>query len=302
MIKLVYDLIVIGMGPAGISAAIYAKRAGLNILCLDKMMPGGYLNFIDRIDNYPGYYNISGPELAFKMQEQLSQMEVPFVIENVVDIKIENNVKLVVTSKNSYSCKNVIIATGRVSRQLGLENELELEGKGISHCALCDGALFKGRDVAVVGGGNSALQEAKYLANICNKVYIIHRRDSFRADVELVNEIQNQHNVEFVKNVTITKLLSDGDKLIGVELSNGLSLDIACLFSYVGYVPGTKFATTLNITDNDGYINVDKNYETNIPGIYAIGDIIKQRIYQIVTAVSDGAVCATIIADKLKSE
>lgn len=299
---MLYDLVIVGMGPAGISAAIYAKRAGLNILCLDKMMPGGYLNFIDRVDNYPGFYNISGPELAFKMQEQLKELEVPFVMENVVDIEINDDIKNVITSKNSYLTKNVIIATGRVSRQLGLENELELEGKGISHCALCDGALFKGRDVAVVGGGNSALQEAKYLANICNKVYIIHRRDSFRADAELVQEIENQHNVELVKNVTITKLLSDGDKLIGVELSNGLSLDIACLFSYVGYVPGTKFATSLNITDKDGYIDVDDNYETKISGIYAIGDIIKQRIYQIVTATSDGAVCATIIFDRLKSE
>lgn len=299
---MIYDLIIVGMGPAGISASIYAKRAGLNILCVDKMMPGGYLNFIDRVDNYPGYYNISGPELAFKMQDQLKELEVPFVMENVIDIKVNDNIKIVVTSKNSYSCKNVIIATGRVSRQLGLENELELEGKGISHCALCDGALFKGRDVAVVGGGNSALQEAKYLAGICNKVYIIHRRDSFRADVQLVNEIDNQQNVEFIKNVTITKLISDGNKLVGVELSNGTSLDIACLFSYVGYVPGTKFATSLNITDKDGYIDVDDNYETNILGVYAVGDIIKQRIYQIVTAVSDGAVCATIISDRLKSE
>ena len=298
---MIYDLIIVGMGPAGVSAAIYAKRAGLSLLCLDKSMIGGTLNYIDRIDNYPGFYNITGPELSFKMYDQLKELEVEFKNKNVLDVE-DGIVKKVITENEIYECKNVIIATGRVSRSLGLENEDELLGKGISHCALCDGALYKDKVVAVVGGGNSALSEALYLSSICKKVYLIHRRNEFSVKGQIVNDIKSKQNVEFFMERKIAKLNKLENKLSSIELDNGIELEIACLFSYVGYVPGTKFATSLDIADERGYILVDEKCMTKINGIYAVGDIIKKDLYQIVNAAAEGAIAATDIANKLRSE
>lgn len=295
---MIYDLIIIGMGPAGVSAAIYAKRAGLNVLCLDKAMIGGYVNYIDRIENYPGMV-MSGPDLAFKFYEHIKELDIEFINKEVKEV-IDGDVKKVVTNDTEYLCKNVLIATGRVPRKLGLDNEEELEGKGISHCALCDGAFYKGKVVAVVGGGDSALQETLYLSNLCEKVYLIHRRDGFRVAGSLLDKIQDKDNVVKIMNTNISEFGIEDGRLSTILLDSGDELDVDGLFVYVGFVPGTKFANELGITDENGYILVNKKFETKLDGIYAVGDIIKKDIYQVSTAVGDGAVAAINIIEKCK--
>ena len=216
---MIYDLVIIGMGPAGVSAAIYAKRAGLNVLCLDKAMIGGYVNYIDRIENYPGMI-MSGPDLAFKFYEHIKELDIEFVNKEVISV-IDGDVKKIVTSDGEHLCKNVLIATGRVPRKLGLVNEEELEGKGISHCALCDGAFYKGKTIAVVGGGDSALQETLYLSNICEKVYLIHRREEFKVAGSLLEKIQDKDNVVRIMNTNISSLESEDGKLSSILLDSG---------------------------------------------------------------------------------
>ena len=296
---MIYDLIIVGMGPAGVSAAIYAKRAGLNVLCIDKAMIGGYLNFIDKIDNYPGLYGISGPDFAFKLYDHIRALNIDFKNEEVQTI-VNGDVKKIITNSNEYFSKYIIIATGRVARELGLDYERELIGKGISHCALCDGAFYKGKNVAVVGGGDSALQEALHLSNICEKVYLIHRNKEFKSNGILVDEVIKKPNVEKIMGAKIVALDKDNDRLSGILLDNGRGLDIDGLFVYVGFVPGTSFAKDLELTDNDGYIIVNNKYETKLDGIYAVGDIIKKDIYQIVNGVSEGALAAINIIEKCK--
>lgn len=295
---MIYDLVIIGMGPAGVSAAIYAKRAGLNVLCLDKAMIGGYVNYIDRVENYPGMI-MSGPDLAFKFYEHIKELDIEFVNKEVLSV-IDGDVKKVVTSDTEYLCKNVLVATGRVPRKLGLENEEELEGKGISHCALCDGAFYKGKTVAVVGGGDSALQETLYLSNLCEKVYLIHRREEFKVAGSLLEKIQDKENIVRIMNTSISELGIEDNKLSSVLLDSGDELEVDGLFVYVGFVPGTRFAEELEITDENCYIIVDKHYESKIKGIFAVGDIIKKDVYQISTAVGDGAQAAINIIEKCK--
>lgn len=299
---MIYDLIIVGMGPAGVTASIYAKRAGLNILCLDKGMIGGYLNFIDRIDNYPGCYNVTGPELAFNLYTQIKNLEINYKNEEVIDVVDEAEEKVVKTSKNEYKCKYLIIATGRISKKLGLENEDVLLGKGLSHCALCDGYLYKNQDVVVVGGGESALTEALYLANICHNVYLIHRGENFKAAKELIERILKKQNIILKKNRKIKTLNIKDNKLDSLSLDNGEKLNVSCLFSYIGYVPGTNFAITLGLADKNGYIKVDEKYETEHSGIYAIGDIIEKEMYQIVTANAEGAIAANEVIKRIKAK
>ncbi len=295
---MIYDLVIIGMGPAGVSAAIYAKRAGLNVLCIEKAMIGGYVNYIDRIENYPGMI-MSGPDLAFKFYEHIKELDIEVINKEVVSV-IDGDVKKVVTSDNEFLCKNVLVATGRIPRKLELEHEEELEGKGISHCALCDGAFYKGKVVAVVGGGDSALQETLYLSNLCEKVYLIHRRDEFRVTGSLLEKIQDKGNVVRIMNTTISELETEDGRLSSILLDSGDELEVDGLFVYVGFVPGTVFAEKLGITDENGYIIVDKHYESKIKGIFAVGDIIKKEVYQVSTAVGEGAQAAINIIEKCK--
>lgn len=296
---MIYDLIIIGMGPAGVSAAIYAARAGLNILCFESKMIGGYLNFIDRIDNYPGLYGISGPDFAFKLFDTIKELKIECRNKTVDKIIDSGDYKTLIVGNEEYKCKNVIISIGRKMRSLGIPHEDELLGRGISRCALCDGNFYKGKDVAVVGGGNSALQEALYLANICNKVYLIHRRDSFRGSNDLTDKVKNKDNIEILYKCNVKELITSNHTLSGIKLDDGNSINVSGLFIYIGFEPDTEFVSSLDITDDEGYIEVDEKCETRVKGIYSAGDIIRKDIYQIATAVNDGIVAVTNIIESV---
>lgn len=285
-----YDLIIIGMGISGISAAIYAKNSGLNVLMLESGIPGGLLNKINKINNYPGHTEITGADLSFQLFESVNKLKIPYKKATVSKIEIEKKPKKVITDIGIFECNFIMIATGRKAKKLGLEHEEELVGKGISTCALCDGNLYKGKDIAVVGGGNSALEEALYLSNIVNKVYLIHRRDAFRAEEALIKEVKQKENIELLMNRQVTKLIVKEEKLDKIILNDKKELKISALFTYIGFEPNNEFIRDLEITNEEGYILVDSHYETKIKGIYAIGDCIKKDIYQLITAANDGVV------------
>ena len=290
-----YDLIIIGMGISGISAAIYAKRGGLNVLMLDKGPIGGTLNNIAEVENYPGFSKISGPDLAMNLYEMLKTNQIAYKLEEVTDVILDET-KTIKTKNNVYHSRYLLIATGRTPKLLGLKNETEFLGKGISTCALCDGAFYKNKDVAVVGGGNSALQEALYLAKICNTVYLIHRREEFRGEESLAAEVKETKNIKLILNNEIKSLIIEKDTLVGLKLKDQ-DLNINGLFIYIGSEPNTKFLKNTNLKMTNGYLVVDHQYETNIKGVYSSGDVILKDVYQLITAANDG-VMATININK----
>lgn len=283
------DIIIVGMGISGITAAIYAKRKNQNVLLIDKAMPGGLLNSIDNITNYPGIPSISGPEFAAKLLEQVKNLEIPYKLEEVTSLKLDGDIKTVTTSSNEYKASKIILALGRKPRFLGLENEQELLGKGVSTCALCDGFFYKGKDIAVVGTGNSALQETIYLSKLVNKIYLINRRDSFRGDETLVEDVKALPNVDIIYDSNVVKLNKEDDKLSSVTLDNNETIPVSGLFIYIGFIPATQFLPQ-EILDENGYIKTSKNLETPIKGVYAIGDCLNKDMYQLITAAADGAI------------
>lgn len=283
-----YDLIIIGMGISGVSASIYADRAGMKVLLLEGDTPGGTINKISKIENYPGMLSISGPDLAFNLFDEINKMGIEYKLEKVTNVSL-SEIKKVETSNNTYETKKILIASGRRPKKLGLEHEEEFLGKGISTCALCDGALYKNSDIAVVGGGSSALSEALYLSNIASKVYLIHRRDEFRGEETLVEEVKQKNNIELILNNEVTKLEIEKDKLTGITLKDNRTINIKGLFVYVGFIPNTDFLKNTNMNMENGYILVDNHQETNIKGVYASGDVTKKEIYQIINAASEGA-------------
>lgn len=290
-----YDVIIIGMGIGGITAGIYAKRAGLNVLMFEKSAPGGMLQKIDKIQNYPGFSEISGPDLALNLFNQVKKVGVPFKFEEVIDIEITDESKKVITKNGTYEAKNVIVATGRTPKYLGLDNEKDYLGRGLSTCASCDGNFYKGEDVAVVGSGNSALQESLYLANIVNKVYLLHRGVNFKGDDALVERARNTQNIEIVDGVNIKKINEVDGKIESVTLDNEKTINVKGVFIYIGYKPDTDMFKKLDITNINGDIIVGENFETEIDGLYAIGDCAKKGVYQLVTAASDGCIAVSNI-------
>lgn len=291
-----YDLIIIGMGISGISAAIYAKRANLKVLLLEVSAPGGTLNKITQVENYPGIAKISGPDFAYHLFEKVQELQIEYKLEGVTDI-IVDKIKTIKTKSNVYQAKNILIASGRRPKLLGLEGEEELLGKGISTCALCDGALYKGRVVAIVGGGSSALAESIHLSKLVKKVYLIHRKNEFRGEETLVEEVKKRNNIEFILNNEIKALKVEKGKLVGLTLKDGQILLVDALFEYIGFIPNTDFIKNTEIKMEDGYIVVDEKGKTNIEGIYASGDVIKKDIYQLINAASEGS-CASITISK----
>ena len=235
-----YDVIIIGMGISGITAAIYAKRSNKKVLLIDKAMPGGTLNNIDKVSNYPGLVDISGPDFAANLFKQIKTLDIPYKLEEVKSLKLTDNVKVIETTNNTYQAKNVILAMGRRPKMLGLENESSLLGRGISTCALCDAFFYKDKEIAVVGTGNSALQETLYLANIVNKIYLINRRDGFRGDSMLVDQIKSLDNIEIIYNANIKELNSENNKLSEIILANNKHIKVEGLFIYIDSYPQTK--------------------------------------------------------------
>ena len=290
-----YDVIIIGMGIGGITAGIYAKRAGLNVLMFEKSAPGGMLQKIDKIQNYPGFSEISGPDLALNLFNQVKQAHVPFKFEEVIDVEITEEYKKVITKNGTYETKNIIVATGRTPKYLGLDNEKDYLGRGLSTCASCDGNLYKGEDIAVVGSGNSALQESLYLANIVNKVYLLHRGVNFKGDDALVERVRNTQNIDIVDGVNIKKINEVEGKIESVTLDNEKTINVKGVFIYIGYKPDTDMFKKLDITNINGDIIVSENFETEIDGLYAIGDCAKKGVYQLVTAASDGCIAVSDI-------
>lgn len=283
-----YDIIIIGMGISGITAAIYAKRSNKKVLIIDKGMPGGLLNSIDKISNYPGLIDITGPDFAQKLLEQVESFDIPYVLEEVVNLDLDKEEKIIKTTNNEYKSKKVILAMGRKPKYLGLDNEKDLLGHGLSTCAMCDAFFYKDKDIAVVGTGNSALQETLYLSNIANKIYLINRRDGFRGEEMLVEEVKNNSKIEIIYNANIKNMNEVDGKLKSITLDNGNSIDVSGVFIYIGYRPATEIVDK-KILDENGYVIVNENLETPIKNVYAIGDVIKKDVYQLVTATSDGA-------------
>ena len=283
-----YDIIIIGMGISGITAGIYARRSNKKVLLIDKGMPGGLLNNIDKVSNYPGVPEITGPDFAEILEKQVKSLEIPYVLEEVKKLELHEDTKTVITSKNTYEARKIILAMGRKPKYLGLDNEKSLLGKGLSTCAVCDAFFYKDENIAIVGTGNSALQEALYLANIVGHIYLINRRDGFRGDEMLVEEVKDNPKIEIIYNANIKSMNEENNKLSSITLDNGNILNVKGVFIYVGYRPATEFVPK-EILDENGYVEVNEKLETKINGVYAIGDIIKKDTYQLVTAAADGA-------------
>lgn len=293
--KLDYDVIVVGSGPAGITSAIYLKRANINVCIMEKSAPGGQLNKSSTIENYPGFEKITGPELAYNFYEQILKLDIPFINEEVIKIEDKTSYKIVETNKKTYTCKGIILALGRKPRSFDNKNVSLLEGKGVSYCSLCDGPLFKNQDVSIIGGGNSALEESLYLADICKSVTIINRRDVLRGDKMLVDKVLKKDNINILYNSEVVEFNKQDDFLESLLINtNGKlnKLEVKACFIFIGYVPATDFLSNLDILDEKGYIKTDKNLKTDIPFIYACGDTINKQVYQIVTATGEGAVSA----------
>ena len=280
------DIIIIGAGPAGMTSAIYAKRAGYNPLVLEKNTYGGQIINSSEVANYPGIKKIDGYTFATKIYEQLKELEIEIKHEEVINIKKNDKTINVITNKNEYECKSVIIATGLTKRKLNIENEEKLIGKGISYCATCDGAFFKENDVAVVGGGNTALEDAIFLSNYCKHVYLINRTENFKAEKSLLDSFKQKNNTEIITSANIKKLVGK-EKLEKIELDNGKILNISGLFIAIGQIPNCNFDI---IEKENGFIKSNEECATNIPGIFVAGDIRNKSVRQIVTAVSDRAV------------
>lgn len=288
-----FDCIIIGAGISGCTAAIYLKRAGLNILMLEKKAIGGQIINTSEIENYPTITSTDGFTFSENLKKQIENLNIEIKYEEVLDIK-NDTIKEVITKNNIYLTKNIIIATGRTPRKLELDNENTLLGKGISYCATCDGFFYKNKDVAILGGGNSALEAAIYLSKICNSITIINRSEKLRADYELINEVKNLKNIQIIYNEQIKELKENNGYLDGIVL-NGRTLKVDGLFVYIGLIPTLPFIKNVNLNLDNGYIVVDDKMKTNIDGIYACGDIIKKDLYQIITAASEGAIAASNI-------
>ena len=281
-----YNTIIVGSGPAGMAAALYLKRSGLKTLIIDKDAPGGQMLKTDNIENYLGFSSISGADLALKMNSQLDGVDKAF--GEVISIT-KDNYFTVKTSSATYTSKNVIIATGKVNNKLGLANEDKI--KGISFCAVCDGAFYKNKEVAIVGAGNSAYTEALYLSSICSKVYIINRTENIKADNELQTRVKNRENILYLSSSVVTSLESEDNTLTGIVINDKTLIKVDGLFLAIGGFPKLDFIK--GVETDKGYLVVNDKKETNIPGLYGAGDVIKKDYYQIITALNDG-VCAAL--------
>ncbi len=290
-----YDCIIIGAGPAGMTAALYAARANLKTLLLERGIPGGQMNNTAEVENYPGFDSILGPDLALKMYDGINQFGVEHGYGNVVEVKDHQDYKEVITDDASYEAKVVIIATGCEHRNLEVPGEAEYSGRGVSYCAVCDGAFFRSKKLIVVGGGDSAVEEAIYLTQFADEVKIVHRRDTLRAQKIIQDRAFANEKISFIWDSVVEEIKGDDQKVTGVQIKNvktGETYEEAAdgVFIYVGLIPLTQAFTSLGITDDAGWIVTDERMQTKIPGILACGDARQKHLRQITTAVGDGGI------------
>ena len=298
------DLIVVGAGPAGLTAALYASRAGASVLVLDGGAPGGKMNLTAEIENYPGLIT-KGPQLAYAMYEQCLSFGAKYEYGEVTQIEHYEDHKVVYVGEKTYEARYVFIATGTKERHMGIPHEEEMSGRGVSYCAICDGPFFKNKDVCVVGGGNSAIEEAIYLSDIVSRVHIIVRRDVLRADQYLVNKLQTKENIEMHYLKKPHEIVVDNQKVAGLVVEDSHTGELSTIeaqgiFPFIGLDPITEFVKDLGIVNEKGYIEVDENQETKVTGIFAGGDVTDKSLRQVVTAANDGAVAGQYIASLLK--
>ncbi len=289
-----YDVVVIGAGIAGITTAIYLKRYGYDVLVIEKNYPGGQLNKIGVIENYPGFEEIKGPDFSFHLYEQAKKLEIPFLFSTVEKIETKE-IKVIETSSDIIYAEKIVLATGRNPRKLGIELEEELLGRGISYCATCDGPFFKDKTVCVVGGGNSAIGEALFLARLAKEVHLFHRKSFLRASKHLVEKIEKLPNVHLHYESIITSLKQENGALSAItfmQKNEQKTIETAGLFIYIGMDPVYIKIDDPSIYTEDGFVLVNENMETKIKGVYACGDAIKKEVYQLTTAVGEATTCS----------
>lgn len=289
-----YKVVIIGSGIAGMTAAIYLKRGGITPLIIENNAPGGTLNLIPEVENYPGYENIPGPDLAMNIYSQVTKLGIDYSFTKIKEIDLKNKI---INDEIEYDY--LIIATGRKHRLLNLESEDKLLGRGISTCALCDGAFYKDKEVIVVGGASSALTESLYLSSICKKVTMIVRRDTFTGENYLVDKVLNTKNIKVIFNSTITSYNTKNDKLISVTLDNKKKIKAEGIFLAIGSTPNSEL---FDVEKENNYIITNTNYETNIKNVFAVGDVIKKDYYQLINASSEGMIAASSIIDREKAK
>jgi thioredoxin reductase (NADPH) len=300
------DLVIIGGGPAGMTAGLYAARAAMKTLLLEQGMPGGQAATTDRIDNYPGFpQGISGPELMMQMDEQARRFGVEVEFARVNEIVPGQGMFTLKTESGDISARTLVVATGAASRALGVPGEQEFMGRGVSYCATCDGAFFQGKKVAVVGGGDSALQEGLFLTKFAEKVYIIHRRDEMRATKVIQEKAMKNEKIELILNAAVTSILGTDNveavKIVDVKTKEEKSVAVDGVFVYIGKKPASDLVKELVRIDEKGYIIVNQQMMTSVPGIFAAGDVRQTPLRQVVTAVADGAVAAVAAEHYIES-
>lgn len=290
-----YDVVIIGAGPAGMTAALYASRANLSVMLLDRGIYGGQMNNTAEIENYPGFKSILGPDLSQEMYDSAIQFGADFGYGTVKSVSDHGDYKTIETDADNYETKAIIIATGSNYRDLGVPGEEEYRGRGVSNCAVCDGAFFRNQHVVVVGGGDSAVEEGEYLTRLVDKVTIIHRRDELRAQQIIQDRAFKNDKIDFIWDSNVQEITGDGNKVTGVKGINNktgepFSVEAGGTFIYVGIEPMSEPFRSLNITDENGWFVTNENMETTIPGIFAVGDIRKKDLRQVVTATNDGGI------------
>ena len=300
-----YDIVIIGAGTAGLTAAVYGARAGKSVLVVEAENFGGQITASPRVENYPGIASISGNEFAANLLDQALGLGVQAELERVIGVTCEQGHKLVITEENAYPCLSVIVAAGVKHRTLGLAREAELTGEGVSYCAVCDGAFFKGRDVAVVGGGSTAVSDALFLSEYCRRVTLIHRREQFRAEEALVRQLRLRKNVDFLLDSRVTAL-QGGSSLEGVRVENLRAqeerfLAVEGLFVAVGQVPDSSAFAELLDLDADGYLIAGEDCRTSCEGIFAAGDCRTKQVRQLATAAGEGAVAGLAAVQYIKN-
>lgn len=298
--KELYDLVIIGGGPAGVTAALYGVRAGLNVVIIEQMTLGGEISATDRLDNYPAFPDgISGAEFGMLLQQQMENFNVPIISTRVDKVSIDGNLKEVITTAGIFEGKTVLIATGTEPNLLGIKGELELRGRGVSYCATCDAAFFRGKTIVVVGGGDAALEETIFLSRFAEKVYLIHRRDKFRGCNWLQEKVLKLPTVEVLWNTTVSKIEGE-NKVNALQIrqdGKDRLLEADGIFIYAGRRPNADFLEGIEIERDDrGFIITNKKMETTLAGVYAAGDIRKKFLRQVITAAADGAIAATAAA------